>query len=137
MPYAIKTKVQIIDTQAQIQRLLQKRGVNRFWSSDEPDKGAIGFFLDKLLIKITVPYPASTNAPHDAQAKRSRWRALLLIVKARLEAVEAGISTVEKEFLSDIVTPDGPTVYEWLKPQVQQMLKDGRMPKALMLEHKP
>ena len=36
---------------------------------------------------------------HD-QACRQRWRALLLVIKAKLEAVTAGISTVETEFLA-------------------------------------
>ena len=46
-------------------------------------------------------------------------RALYLIVKAKMEAVEAGISTVEREFLYDIV----PVSYthldcHWVLPQV-------------------
>ena len=43
------------------------------------------------------------------QACRQRWRALLLIIRAKLEAAEAGISTLETEFLANIVLPDGRT----------------------------
>lgn len=46
------------------------------------------------------------------QACRAKWRALLLIVKAKLEAVAQGISTVEREFLADVVTINGQTVQQ-------------------------
>jgi hypothetical protein len=39
MPYAAKTRVPVDRTRAEIQALLDKRGVMRFWSSDEPEKG--------------------------------------------------------------------------------------------------
>jgi hypothetical protein len=45
MPYAAKARVPVDRTRAEIQALLDKRGVVGFWSSDEPEKGMIGFFL--------------------------------------------------------------------------------------------
>ena len=39
------------------------------------------------------------------RAQRQRWRALLLVIKAKLEAVEAGITTVDDEFLAHILVP--------------------------------
>jgi hypothetical protein len=66
------------------------------------------------------------------QATRERWRALLLIIKAKLEAVSAGIVTFESEFFSQTVaTPDGRTVYEWYAPQIEQNVIAGRMPPLL------
>ncbi|MFI4881401.1 MAG: hypothetical protein ACIAQU_02325 [Phycisphaerales bacterium JB064] len=44
------------------------------------------------------------------QACRSKWRALYLVMKAKLVAVDEGISTIEREFLPDVVTEDGTTV---------------------------
>ena len=41
------------------------------------------------------------------QVCRQRWRALLLIIRAKLEAVASGITTLENEFLANIVLPDG------------------------------
>ena len=58
-------------------------------------------------------------------------RALYLIVKAKMEAVEAGISTVEREFLYDIVLPDGRTAGEWLAPQIEAAYNSGDMPALL------
>ena len=65
------------------------------------------------------------------QACRSRWRALYLIIKAKLEAIEAGISTVEREFFYDVVLPDGRTAGEFLAPQIEAAYETGEMPPLL------
>lgn len=65
------------------------------------------------------------------QACRSRWRALYLIIKAKLEAVDSGISTIEREFLYDIVLPDGKTVGEYMAPQIEAAYTTGEMPPML------
>lgn len=44
------------------------------------------------------------------KATRQRWRALALVIKAKLEAVASGITEFEQEFLAHIVLPDGRTV---------------------------
>lgn len=44
------------------------------------------------------------------QAERQRWRALVLVTKAKLELVADGLSTIQREFLADLVLPDGSTV---------------------------
>ena len=65
------------------------------------------------------------------QACRQRWRALLLVIKAKLEAVTAGISTIETEFLANIVLPDNTTAGEWMIPQIDQAYRTGQMPPML------
>lgn len=65
------------------------------------------------------------------QACRTRWRCMLLIVKAKLELVGMKQSSVEREFLADIVMPDGRSVAELLKPAIERAYLDGRMPPLL------
>ena len=65
------------------------------------------------------------------QACRQHWGALLLIMRAKLEAVESGITTLESEFLANIVLPDRGTVGQWLAPQVDEAYATGRMPPTL------
>ena len=65
------------------------------------------------------------------QACRQRWRALLLIIRAKLEAAESGITTLESEFLANIVLPDGGTLGQWLAPQIDEAYGTGRMPPML------
>jgi hypothetical protein len=133
MAYAEKTKVAVAETRDEIQRLLSKRGAERFFFTDEPDKAVIGFFLGAMLIKITVPYPRQ-DAAILQQTKRARWRRLLLIIKARFEAIDSGITTIEREFLADTVMPDGSTVAEWTAPALRSMIERGEMPTLKMLE---
>jgi len=120
-------------SQAQIRALLEKKGANRFMFMEEPDKATVMFFLDKLLIKIMLPYPDDRfSASARDRLVRSRWRVLLMMLRMRFEAAEAKISTIEEQFIGDIVTPDGATTYEWLRPQITRMVMDGRMPKTML-----
>ena len=65
------------------------------------------------------------------QAGRQRWRALALVIKAKLEAVESGITEFQSEFLAHIVLPNGQTVGEWAIPQVDRAYETGTMPPLL------
>lgn len=61
----------------------------------------------------------------------ARWRALWLVVKAKLEAVDIGIISVEDAFLSDTVLPDRQTVAEYMAPQIEAAYSTGNMPPLL------
>ena len=65
------------------------------------------------------------------QACRQCWRALLLIILAKLEAVESGITTLESESLANISLPDARTIGEWLAPQIQEAYGTESMPSKL------
>jgi hypothetical protein len=65
------------------------------------------------------------------QACAERWRALALVIKAKLEAVQQGISTFEDEFLAQTVLPDGNTLSRWIQPQLTSVYATGHMPPLL------
>ena len=65
------------------------------------------------------------------QACRQKWRALLLVIKAKLEAIDAGITTLDDEFLAGVMLPSGETVGEWAGPQIQRVYETGQMPPLL------
>ncbi|HWF01594.1 MAG TPA: hypothetical protein VG248_17460 [Caulobacteraceae bacterium] len=71
--------------------------------------------------------------PGAEQACRQKWRALALVIKAKLEAVSAGITTVEDEFLAQTMMGDGRTVGEVVQPQLEEHLRVGG-PVTLRLE---
>lgn len=149
MAYAEKTSVSVSRTKADIEDLVQRYGADQFVSGYKDDIAVIGFSMSGRQIRFLLPLPdkqareywytpgrgqrRTEDAAHAAweQACRSRWRALYLIVKAKLEAVEAGISTVEREFLYDIVLPDGCTAGEWMAPQIENAYQNGQMPAML------
>ena len=68
------------------------------------------------------------------QAVRQRWRALALMVKAKLEGVEAGIVTFESEFLAHTIMPGtGMTVGEYVEPELARAIAEGKPARMLAL----
>lgn len=154
MAYAEKTSVSVSRTKADIEELIQRYGAEQFISGYKDNLAVIGFSMSGRQIKFLLSLPdkqsreywytpgrgqrRTEEAAHTAweQACRSRWRALYLIVKAKLEAVDSGISTIEREFLYDIVLPDGRTAGEWMAPQIEAAYQTRQMPALLpMLEN--
>lgn len=65
------------------------------------------------------------------QACRERWRLLCLLVKAKLEFVALGVSSLEREFLADLMLPDGSTVHSFLAKGIAESYQTGNMPPLL------
>jgi hypothetical protein len=150
MSYAVGTRVSAERTRIEIERILRRYGCSQFQSGwDEPSLTAhVGFQRGLALIRILVPIPDPTSQEftlspagrrrtkesaeqaHSAEERR-RWRALLLVIKAKLEAVETGISTLEAEFLSHMVLPNGLTFGEWAVPQLTEINEHHKMPALL------
>lgn len=149
MAYAEKTSVSVSKTKADIEDLIQKAGAGQFVSGFKDNMAVIGFSVDNRQIRFILPLPDKADEKfwytperrnkrtekqaYEAweQACRSKWRALYLIIKAKLEAVESGISTIEREFFYDIVLPDGKTVGEFMAPQLEEVYSNGKMPSML------
>jgi hypothetical protein len=129
----------------EIERTLQRYGATKFaygWSNDQ---GVIQFERVNRHIRFTLPLPYRKDFPdHQAgngrrvsgekeweQACRRAWRALALVIKAKLEAVDAGIVTFEEEFMAQIVLPSGSTVGEFMTPQIERAYETGGMPALL------
>lgn len=150
--YAAETSVSTETSRAEIERTLRRYKADAFGYMSEANRAVIAFRLNGRHIKFVLPMPdpkakeftltpttgklRSADAAERAweQACRQRWRALALVIKAKLEAVAAGITTVEDEFLAHTVLPDGSTVGEWARPQLALAYEKGAMPKSLMLE---
>ena len=85
-------------------------------------------------------HPPGGTAPEAAQkayeqAERQAWRALLLVIKAKLEAVEADITSIEQEFLPNMVLPDNTTVGENMLPRLREIVASGHLPLMLPAAH--
>jgi hypothetical protein len=57
-----------------------------------------------------------------AKARKQRWRQMLLLLKAKLEIVRMGFSTVEHEFMADMVLPSGNTAGQVIAEVVRRGL---------------
>lgn len=71
-----------------------------------------------------MPYATDTTVPVE--------RSLCLCVKAKLEAVESGISSFESEFLAHFVVPGGKTFGEIAIPQLEEARISGKLPQLLL-----
>jgi hypothetical protein len=147
--YAEHTQVSSAQSRAEIEHTLSRYGATGFMYGWQADKALVGFQMRGKQIKFVLHLPDKndrefTHTPSRGQrrspeqqeaayeqAVRQRWRALALVIKAKLEAVEAGITVFEDEFLAHIVLPDGRTVGEYMLPQIEESYSSGRMPALL------
>ena len=147
--YADSTNVSPENTRAEIERILRRYGATEFAYATKGGKAMIGFKAHDRYIKILLPVPDINNrefqftparkqkrSPQEAekvweQACKQRWRALSLLIKAKLEAIESGIVTFEAEFEANTVLPNGQTVHEFIQSQIAMAYEKGSMPSLL------
>lgn len=148
--YASETSVSPDTSRMEIEKTLRRYRADAFAYATEAGRASIMFRMAGRQIRfiLTLPDPADREFTHHSrgartaaaaeaaweQACRQRWRALALVIKAKLEAVSAGITTVEDEFLSHTVLPDGSTFGQWAQPQLAVAYERGVMPTNLMIE---
>lgn len=133
MAYAADTRVPVERSKAEIERLVVKNGAKSFLSGLNEREAMVAFELHDRRIKFILRKPVEEEKGRrsDEQQWRSRWRSLLLCIKAKLDAVETGIETVEEAFLPHIMTQNGHTVGEIFIPQMQSMIESGKLPPLL------
>ena len=146
--YAANTEVSSSKSRDEIERTLARYGADQFAYGWENDRAMVQFRAHDRLIRFVLNMPdrldpefqltptGKTRHPDTVtkeweKAGRQRWRALALVVKAKLEAVESGISEFEHEFMANIVLPDGSTVGEFMAPQIERAYETNQMPSAL------
>lgn len=146
MPYAEGTSVSPEKTRAEIERVVRHGHGGRsfsFFSDEDLGIETISFKLDNRQVRFSLPMPdpedflrdgrgrirakAAQQAAYDQEIRRL-WRCLLLIIKAKLEAVKSGARTVDEEFLADTVMGNGETVGRWLN----QLAETGHIPPLLL-----
>lgn len=147
--FAADTSVSSEQSRGEIERTLQRYGASQFMYGWDGDRAVVGFRMEGRNIRFILPMPdrnaqefwftpARKNKRSEAQAHtaweqatRQRWRALALVIKAKLEAVESGITEFEDEFGMHILLPDGRTVSEFMRPQIEEAYAKGTMPSML------
>lgn len=150
MSYANKTTVGVAASKVHIEQLLTRFGATAVMSGYDRTTAYIAFEIEARHIRITVPLPDADSdefwttpsgravksdkvaAERWEQACRSRWRAMHLSLKAKLVAIEEAITTVDDEFLSHMVTPDGSTVGQVLRPQLERSREGGAIPRLML-----
>jgi hypothetical protein len=146
--YASKTTVGADRSRSEIEKILGRYGASAFMYASEPGRAWVIFVANGRRIKMVLPLPALTDFEYDtrnhkrplkAQQKsqdqeiKRRWRALALVVKAKLEAVDSMVATFEQEFLAYTMLPGTPdTVGDKLLLQVEQAYQGSKAPLLLL-----
>ena len=112
--YAERTKVTIAESVAELHKLAARYEVCGF----DVDRWADGSGTVRLRVAgrpLAIQVESAPDRTGDPVAHRDecrrRWRALVLLFKARFEAAAAGITTLEREFSTELELarrPGGP-----------------------------
>lgn len=147
--YAENTSVAADRSRGEIEQTLARYGADQFLYGWDAEGAVVMFRAHMRQVRFRLPMPKRDDRQFThteakgivrsavqaeaawEQATRQRWRALALVVKAKLEAVEAGITEFEDEFLAHILLPNGSTVGEWTRPQIEMAYTKGTMPELL------
>lgn len=131
MAYAEKTTVPVSKSRIEIEELIRKHGAGQFISGYSGEKVMIGFTASDRQVRFVVEIPKTSTDKQQEQIERQRWRALLLVIKAKFEAIESGVSCFDDEFMAHIVLPNGQTISEVMVPQIVQAYETRQMPALL------
>ena len=128
--FAEGTTVPAGKTRLEIEDLLKRYGAEAFIYGEQAGVGNLRFKMRgrHIMFRLKLVDEREQAAEH-----RRRWRALLLVLKGKLESVtDQTIETFEEAFLAHTVTPDGGTVGEIMLPQLVDAYKTGRQPVMML-----
>ena len=138
MAFAEKTDVPLERSIAEIIGMLRKAGAQRIAQYEEPDRFTIFFHMADRYVQFRVPLVTEYRGPsrhgNGAPVDRQKWidqrnrqkgRALMLVIKAKLESVESQVETFEEAFLANVVMADGATLYERISDRIQIEYEQG------------
>ncbi len=140
--YAEHTEVPIDRSKGEIERILKRYGAAGFGYMTKGNQAAVMFLAHGKQLRFILPLPLPEDVSRTPKGRprkgqvvneqleretRRRWRALSLDIKAKLEAVETGITMFEQEFLAHIVLPNGQTVAEAVLPGIEDAYRTGKV----------
>jgi hypothetical protein len=141
--FAEGTDVPVERSRAELESILHKHGATSIGMLRDNDGVVLVFEMRARRVKLSITNPnpadykftpgkilrspAQVAAAVDNEIKR-RWRALVLIVKAKLELIASGGSSFEIEFMAHTMLPNGQTVGEVMLPRIAKSYTDGAMP---------
>jgi hypothetical protein len=154
MKFAKDTSVSVARSREQIEAVVMRYGATEFGTAAKSNAAMIVFSMNNRRIRFTLPLPERSDerfktkreqhgthrivacSTEDSvikheQACRQKWRAMLLCIKAKLEAVESGISEFDTEFMANIVMKNGQTIGERIIPMLPHVGEIKDLPPLL------
>ena len=153
MTYATNTTVSVEKSEAEIKRNLLRHGADQIGVMQGDEGAMVMFRMNGRTYRFALRLPMRDDKEYThyvhgrsrrpvarseeaaerfwEQACRSHWRALNLVIKAKLEAVDAGIVTFEDEFMPHAMVNPKQTLGEIMKPQLEAYYAEGKPPAGL------
>lgn len=129
--YAQGTTVTVEKSRAEMSTILSKHGCQRMGWFTSPEGDGLEFELQGNRYRFTIPHPMNEPAEKRTWVNRNsyiavaqqaenewkrRWRAHVMLLKVKLEFVAGGDSTLEQEFMPNLLVQGGErTLAEWLE----------------------
>jgi hypothetical protein len=110
----------------ELERTLERYGADQFAYGTDGEEWVVGFRAHERFVQMRI------KKPDDERDQRQRWRALVLVVKAKLESIESGLETFEEAFLANIMLPNGSTVGASVEGWIDEAYTSGLMPKGIL-----
>lgn len=145
--YAASTTVDSGRSRMEIEKTLGRYGATSFAYASAEGRAMVAFEMSGRQVRFELTMPRRdefSRTPGKGlvrsrehtekaweQACRQRWRALALVIKGKMEAIETGISVFDEEFLAAIVTSDGRRFADHALPALDYDRERGGMPALL------
>lgn len=143
MAYAEGTKVPVDNSRGEITKILTIHGCTRMATGMSPEGDTIQFELDGKHFRFFIEHPTAESMrirdshkysyPHNVDWDRKaedewkrRWRAHVLLIKAKLEFIDGGDTSLEAEFMPYIVLSSGQTLGEFIAGGGVPLLTGGK-----------
>lgn len=140
--YAENTSVSVESSRAEIERTLTRYGASEFAYGWDQTRAVVQFTAHNVRVRFILTMPdrndrrftlTPTGKTRTAEAARKEWeqgcrqswRALALVIKAKLEAVDSNIVTFVEEFAAHIVLPGGQSVGDLMIPAIAKAYEEG------------
>ena len=150
--YASGTAVATERSQAEIKKTLQRYGADNVTIGESMAQGValIQFLHRDLPCQIRVKLPKAQEERFHLTPSRGRrrtseaarmawqdecrrkWRVILLLIKAKLEAIEEEVVSPREALLSWLLLPNGQNVSQALEGKWEKMLKGGDVGQLLI-----
>ena len=138
--YADRTEVSVEKSRMEIEQLLRKNGAEQYASGWDAERAVISCRVKGLVLRFAIPMPLRAAHARDrngyartesqvaaavTQAERQKWRAMLLVIKAKFESIDSGVETFEEAFLANVVLPTGETMGDWSMRELPKVYTSG------------
>jgi hypothetical protein len=145
--FAEGTRVPVERTQGEIIQLLTRYGAADYGYGRRGQVAAVVFAVHGVRVRFELKLPTEGDFVKTADGKRSipagrraelvrteerrLWRALLLVIKSKLESVDSGIEDFTEAFLGQVVVSDESTMADVYTEVLAPAIAAGRLPEKL------